>query len=219
MITVLLIAITCIVSFLAFNNQHLLDKLIFYPPAISQRREWYRFFTCGFIHADIGHLFFNMFTLFIFGREIESVFKAVFGNGMGAAIYLFLYLGALFFCLLPTYNKNRENYHYRSLGASGAISAVVFAYMLINPMSYMGIIFIPLFMPAFLFGFIYIAISYYLDKKQAGNINHSAHLFGGFYGLIFTFAVFALLADINLIKEFIEKVSSTPLKGLIKYGY
>ncbi|MCU7693708.1 rhomboid family intramembrane serine protease [Haoranjiania flava] len=219
MITIIIIAITSIISFMAFNNQNLLDKLIFFPPAISKRGEWYRFFTCGFIHADMAHLFFNMFTLFIFGREIEDVFKAIFGIGLGSVLYLLLYLGALFFCLLPTYSKNSDNYYYRSLGASGAISAVVFAYMLINPMNYMGIVFIPLYMPAFLFGFIYIAISYYLDKKQAGNINHSAHLFGGFFGLIFTFAVFALLADINLINEFILKVRSTPLRGLIKFGY
>lgn len=219
MITIIIIAITSIISFMAFNNQNLLDKLIFFPPAISKRGEWYRFFTCGFIHADMAHLFFNMFTLFIFGREIEDVFKAIFGIGLGSVLYLLLYLGALFFCLLPTYSKNSDNYYYRSLGASGAISAVVFAYMLINPMNYMGIVFIPLYMPSFLFGFIYIAISYYLDKKQAGNINHSAHLFGGFFGLIFTFAVFALLADINLINEFILKVRSTPLRGLIKFGY
>lgn len=219
MITIAIIVITGILSFMAFNNQNLLDKMIFYPPAITNRNEWYRFITCGFIHADMGHLFFNMFTLFIFGREIEAVFKQVFGNGLGAVLFLALYIVALAVCLIPTYLQNKDNYHYRSLGASGAISAVVFAYMLINPMNYLGIIFVPIFIPAFLFGLIYIIVSYYLDKSKAGNINHSAHLFGGLFGLIFTFFVFSAFADINLIAHFTEQIKNTDIKNLIRFGY
>lgn len=219
MITIIIIVITAIISFMAFSNQVLLDKLIFYPPAVTNRREWYRFITCGFIHADIGHLFFNMFTLLIFGREIESVFKAVFGNGLGAILYIALYFIALIVCLLPTYFQNKDNYYYRSLGASGAISAIVFAYMLINPMSYLGIIFVPVYIPAFLFGFIYIVISYYLDKSKSGNINHSAHLFGGLFGLFFTFLVFQFFADVNLFSHFMDQLKSISLQNLIKVGF
>lgn len=219
MITIAIIVLTGILSFMAFNNQNLLDKLIFYPPAITNRNEWYRFFTCGLIHADLPHLFFNMFTLYIFGTEIEEVFKVVFGNGMGAILYLALYVLSLAACLIPTYLQNKDNYYYRSLGASGAISAVVFAYMLINPMNYLGIIFVPVFLPAFLFGFIYIVISYYLDKTKAGNINHSAHLFGGLFGLIFTFFVFSVFAEINLMNHFIDQIKATELRNLIKIGY
>lgn len=203
---------------MAFDNKALMQKLIFYPPAV-QRDEWYRFFSCGLIHANITHLFFNMFTLFIFGREIEQAFLAEFGHIIGELLYLLLYVLSLYFCLIPTYKKQKNNPYYRSLGASGAVSAMVFAYMLIHPMHYMGLLFIPIYLPAFLFGFLYVVISLYLDKKQAGNINHSAHLFGGLFGLIFTFLVFSSMANVNLFYNFILQIKSVPVGSLIRFGF
>src|ERR1051325_8761477 len=103
-LTVIIIIITCLVSFGGFGSQKMIDDLIFYPPAITQRNQWYRFFTCGLIHADIGHLAFNMISLYLFGDFVEDAFGVVFGN-KGKIFYLAMYILALFFCLLPTFVK------------------------------------------------------------------------------------------------------------------
>lgn len=218
MITIIIIAITSIISYIGFNNSTLVEKYIFYPQAIKNKQA-YRFITYGFLHADLSHLFFNMFALYLFGTEIEKVFKAVFGEGAGIFLYILLYLFGLIFSILPTWLKERNNYRYRSLGASGAVSALVFAYILIYPMNFMGIIFIPIFLPAFIFGIIFVLTSIYLDKKQYGNVNHSAHIAGGLFGIIFMFVVFNIFADINVFSYFIESIQLTSIKDLIHFGY
>src|SRR5204863_964117 len=123
-ITLIIIIATSIISFIAFSNHKLLDQFIFYPPAV-RRGQVYRFFSCGLIHADWGHLIFNMLALYLFGQKLEGYFTQVFGE-KGKIFYLVLYITALAVSVLPTYFKNRNNYNYRSLGASGAVSAVVF---------------------------------------------------------------------------------------------
>lgn len=218
MITFIIIGLTVVVSYLAFQNQSLVDKLIFYPPAVKHN-EWYRFVTHGFLHADWGHLFFNMFALYLFGKAIENVFSDVFGAVTGALLYALLYVLGLIFAILPTWYKEKNNYYYRSLGASGAVSAVVFAYILVYPMSYMGVMFIPVFLPAFIFGILYIVISIYFDKQQSGNINHTAHIAGGLFGIIFMAVTFRLLANINIFSWFIENIHITSLRDLIRFGY
>lgn len=218
MITLIIIAVTSVISYQAFKNRALVDKLIFYPPDVN-RGEWYRLITYGVLHADYTHLIFNMLTLYIFGSYIEQFFKTTLGEGQGALLYIVLYVTALLISILPTYLKQRHNYYYRSLGASGAVSAVVFGYILINPMSFMGILFIPIMLPAFLFGIIYVALSVYLEKKQAGNINHSAHIAGGLYGIIFIIAIYALLTDINILRHFIEQIQVSSIKDLIHFGF
>ena len=205
-ITVIIIIITCIISFTAFNNDKVFEDLIFYPPAIANRNQVYRFFTCGFIHANIGHLGFNMYSLWIFGQEVENQFMGAFGE-KGKWLYLLMYLTALYFCLLPTYNKNRHNYNYRSLGASGAVSAVVFAFIFLDPLRSLSIIFLPSFgIPGFVFGIVYLAISSYLDKKGGGNINHSAHIWGALYGILFLVVTGSFLSYTNLTQNFIHRV-------------
>ena len=215
--TIILIAITSIVSFMAFNNRTLLDKFIFYPPAL-RNNGWYRFFTYGFLHADLGHLFFNMFALYLFGDQIENVFIVNFGTQMGSIFYILLYLLALPASILPTYIKEKNNSSYRSLGASGAVSAIVFAYILIFPMQGMGLMFIPIYLPAFLFGIIYIAVSVYLEKKQAGNINHLAHVTGGIFGILFMFIIFRIFGGMNIFSFFIENIQISSVKDLIQFG-
>ena len=101
-ITLIIIIITCIVSFTAFTNGKVYDDLIFYPPSVTYDKQWYRFFSCGLIHADWAHLIFNMWALYLFGTQLEQAFLAVFGQ-MGKIFYLLLYISSLFFCLLPTY--------------------------------------------------------------------------------------------------------------------
>lgn len=218
MITLAIIIITALISYQAFNNYHIADKLIFQPASVRDG-EWYRLFTYGVLHADFTHLLFNMFTLYLFGGYIENMFKLQLGLRQGSVAFILLYVGGLLFSILPTYLKEKNNYYYKGLGASGAVSAMVFAYILINPMNFMGILFIPIMLPAFLFGFIFVFISIYLDKKEVGGINHSAHITGGLFGIIFTAAVFFVLSDVNLLLQFIFKIRITSLGDLIHFGF
>ncbi len=183
-ITISIIIITVLVSIGAFNNPKTMDDLIFYPPAVSKRGQWYRFFTCGLIHADWGHLFFNMLSLYLFGRFVEQGFGQLFGP-IGKWLYLLMYISALAVSILPTYNKNKDNYYYRSLGASGAVSAVVFAGLMLVPTLSLFIFFIPIPIPGFIFAPLYLLLSAMMDRKGLGNINHSAHIWGSLYGLAF----------------------------------
>ncbi|HZH96220.1 MAG TPA: rhomboid family intramembrane serine protease, partial [Flavisolibacter sp.] len=131
-ITLILVIITVIVSLTGFSNQKVIDDLIFYPPAVSRHNQWYRFFSCGLIHADYGHLIFNMLALYLFGKGVENGFVDLIGPS-GRYVYLFMYVSALLISLLPTYFRNKDNYHYKSLGASGAVSAVIFAGLMLAP--------------------------------------------------------------------------------------
>ena len=205
-ITVIIIIITAILSIGGFSNQKVIDDLIFHPPAISRRKQWYRFITCGFIHADVFHLVFNMYALYSFGRGIETLFGMYFGDN-ASILYIAMYLSALVICLLPTYLKNTDNYYYRSLGASGAVSAVVFAVIAFWPTSEIGFVLIPgLPFPAFIFGVLYLVITAYLDKRGGGNINHSAHLWGSIYGVVFAAVASYTLSDYDLFGMFVLQV-------------
>ncbi len=206
-ITVIIIIITCLVSFTAFSNEKIFDDLIFNPPAITYNRQYYRFFTCGLIHANYMHLGFNMYSFYLFGEIVEHEFIYAFGSN-GKLFYLLMYISALFFCLLPTYAKNRTNYNYRSLGASGAVSAVVFAFIFFDPTQKLGLIFLPSFLsiPGFVFGFLYLFISSLLDRRGGGNINHSAHIWGAIYGIAYLIIMGYAFSDTNLLAAFIDKV-------------
>jgi membrane associated rhomboid family serine protease len=208
-ITVFIIIVTCLVSLAAFNSQKIFDDLIFYPPAIANQKQYYRFFTCGFIHANYMHLGFNMYTLWIFGDYVEAQFLDAFGE-KGKWLYLLMYISALFFCLLPTYFRNRDNYHYQSLGASGAVSAVVFSYIFLDPLRRIGFVFLPqnMMIPGFIFGFLYLVISSYLDKKEGSHINHSAHIWGALYGISFLIITGSFLSRYNLLQDFAQKLHS-----------
>ena len=218
MITTFIIILTSFVSIRAFKDNELMSKIIFYPPAVKQG-DWHRLFTYGIAHADYTHLIFNMFTLYFFGGDIERAFKATFGGQTGVFYYLLLYVTALPVSILPTYLKQKNNNSYRGVGASGAVSAIIFAYILINPMNFMGVLFIPVWLPAFLFGTIFLLISVSLDKKQSKGINHSAHITGGLYGIAFMVTVFIAFANINLVGEFADKVKIDSIYDLIRIGY
>lgn len=205
-ITLIIIIITCIVSFSAFNNEKILNDLIFYPPAVTHNRQWYRFFTCGLIHADFMHLAFNMYSFYLFGGSVEAYFISVF-EAKGRLLYLLMYVLALFFCLLPTYSRHKEDSYYRSLGASGAVSAVIFAHILISPLRGIGLIFIPgIYIPGFIFGFLYLLISSYFDKRGGGNINHSAHMYGALFGIAFLIVAGYMFSDERVLTNFIRQV-------------
>ena len=178
-VTFFLIGITCLVSWMAFNNRKLMDRLILWPPAIDQHRQYDRLVTYGFIHGDFMHLLFNMVTLFFFGQQIEQLMTRV----MGIWAYPVFYVSALVVSILPTYLKNQKNPNYLSLGASGAVSAVLFAFVLLAPWSTIGVMFIP--MPAIVFAVLYVGYSIWMDRRGGDRINHSAHLAGAAFGVLF----------------------------------
>jgi membrane associated rhomboid family serine protease len=204
-ITIVIIALTAIISYTAFSNQKVMNDLIFHPPAVTNQNQWYRFFSCGLIHADITHLAFNMLSLFMFGRFVEESFADIFGK-QASIVYLVLYISALAISLLPTYFKHKTDDNYYSLGASGAVSAIVFAGIFLFPTAKIGIFIIPPFIPGFIFAPIYLFISAYLSKKGGDNINHSAHIWGSVYGVVFLIAVSYLFSDFDPIYNFIESI-------------
>ncbi len=212
--TLIIIIFTAIVSFTAFSNEKIMNDLIFYPPAV-QRGQWYRFFTCGLLHADMGHLAFNMITLYFFGGGVEQNFSILFGK-YGKLIYLAMYVLALAFCLLPTYGKNKDNYHYRSLGASGAVSAVVFSSILFDPLRGIGLFFIPVFVAGFLFGLIYLVVSSMLDRKGGDNINHSAHIYGALFGIAFTSILCYSLGNYPVLEVFVDQISNMSFSDIFQ---
>jgi membrane associated rhomboid family serine protease len=182
-ITYVLIGITVVVSMYAFNQPEIMKKLILNPYVVKSRGEYYRFLTSGFLHKDHMHLIFNMITLYFFGQIIETVFFAIFGS-KGAIYYVLLYLLAIVVSDIPSYFKYRHSPGYNSLGASGGVSAIVFAFILFLPLEDISIyFFIPI--KGFILGILYLIYSYYQGRKGGDNINHDAHLYGALFGLIY----------------------------------
>jgi membrane associated rhomboid family serine protease len=197
-ITTIIIVLTSIISFLAFNNSRLMDALIFWPPAINMRNQYYRFVTCGLIHADVMHLAFNMITLYFFGKALESYYMGILG--LQHYYFTILYITALIVANIPSYIKQHDNYNYRSLGASGAVCAVLFAFILLRPWDTIFLFFIK--MPAIIYAVLFLAYSIYMSRRGGDNVNHDAHLWGALYGVLFTIAVRP-----SVISHFINELS------------
>lgn len=203
MITFILIAVTALVSWQAFEKRKLYERLVLWPPGVQRLRQYDRLLTHGFVHADWMHLLFNMITLYFFGRAIENVF----GQLAGPGIFLLFYLSAIVVAILPSYLRHRNDSGYVSLGASGAVSAVLFAFVLVDPWSWIFVFVIPV--PAVVYAIAYVGYSYWMDKRGGDNINHSAHLSGAIYGLLFT-----LLMEPRLGLAFLEKLATPRGPGL-----
>lgn len=208
-ITLIIVIVTCLVSIGGLSNQRIIDDLIFYPPAI-QRNQYYRFISHGFIHADYFHLAFNMLALYSFGQALEKTLYAhpcVFGE-KAKIFFLLLYFGGLIVASIPDYIKYRNNYQYRSLGASGAVSGVIFAAITLLPQMPINFAFIPIGIPGFIFGIIYLVASAYLDKRGGGRINHSAHLWGALFGIVFTLICVKFFGQMDVYENFIKQIQS-----------
>ncbi|MFO8021623.1 MAG: rhomboid family intramembrane serine protease [Perlabentimonas sp.] len=199
--TFIIIAATALVSLLAFSNSRLMSKLLMSPYLIMRQKEWYRLITHAFVHADYIHLFINMIVLLSFGLAVENMFEELSNNdiiGSPTLHFLILYFGGIVISSLTTLRKHKDNYYYRSVGASGAVSAVVFTSIFFSPLSnlyLMGIIPIP----AIVFGIGYLIYSHYMGKKSSDNINHDAHFVGAVFGFIYP-----LLIDPKLYKVFLN---------------
>ena len=215
-ITLIIIIATSIVSFIAFSNHNLMEQFIFYPPAV-RRGQFYRFFSCGLIHADWGHLIFNMISLYLFGELVEMKFVEAFGR-MGKLVYLGMYVFGLAASIIPTYINNKNNYHYRSLGASGAVSAVIFAGIVFFPLLPLGLFFIPVYVAGFVFGIIYLLVSGWLDKRGDSNINHSAHIFGALFGIGFTIIACEVFSDSEVLKNLVFQIKNMDPSRIITFG-
>jgi membrane associated rhomboid family serine protease len=197
-ITLGLIGVTVAVSLLAWNNRRLLDDFMHWPPGV-RRGQWWRLLTHGFIHADGTHLLVNMITLFFFGVAMERLLV----NEIGAIGFVLFYLGAIVFASLPGQVRHRHDHWYRSLGASGAVAAVLFAYILVQPWSMLFVMFLP--MPAIVFAAIYVGYSLWAEKHAQDNVNHGAHLWGAAWGVIFM-----LILEPRLLPRFLEQLLSPP---------
>ena len=187
--TVLIIAVNVFVFFGTRSNSTLTDKLIFWPYYVKRQGEYYRFITSGFMHADTIHLFFNMFTLFFFGDQLESVLIGIANiadmpDKAGTAMYLGLYILSIIAADMSTYTKYRDDVRYRSLGASGAVSAVVFACIVLMPW---GSIYLygALKLSSMLYAALFLWYCIYMSKRGGDNINHDAHLWGSVSGVVF----------------------------------
>lgn len=178
-ITYTIIAFTVLISIMAFANEEGKYKLLFYPYIMNRPNEYYRFVSYGFIHADYIHLFFNMFTLYSFGRLVEFTL-------FSKSQYIIFYITALIASNIHDFIKYRTDSRYSALGASGAVSAVVFSTIIVDPWAKNIALFGVLALPNIVFAGLYIFYCIYMAKKGNDNIGHNAHLWGSLYGFVFT---------------------------------
>jgi membrane associated rhomboid family serine protease len=203
-ITLTIIIITVLISIAALGNSKIKEDLIFWPAAMKGR-QLHRFITHGFIHGDYIHLAFNMFTLWSFGRNVEYWFMDKF-EGKGKLLYILFYLLGIIVASMPDYFKYKDQYGYRSLGASGGVCAVIFASILFYPMDKLYPMFLPIGIPGIIIGPLFLIISVYLARRGGGNIGHSAHITGAIFGLIFVIIVAKLVANYDVIQAFMRQL-------------
>lgn len=197
-----IIAITAAVSWLAFNNGKLMQALVLWPPAITRGHEYHRFIGYGLVHADFMHLLMNMVTLFFFGRVMEGFYAQY----LGSLGFVWFYVSALVVSALPSYLQHRQDPKYVTLGASGAVSAVLFAFILLRPWETIYLYVVPV--PAIIFAVGYMAYSVYMNRRGGDRINHNAHLSGAAYGILFT-----VLMEPRVIGHFIAELTGAGAGG------
>ena len=197
-----IIIVTIICSLIGFYNPTFFQKNMFSPSAVYQnpKKQWQRFFTAGFLHADFMHLILNMYVFFSFGSALHSYFDFLFEK-WGNLIFVTLYISSIAVAHIPTYLKQKNNFGYASIGASGAVAAILYATILISPASTLAVMGIP--MPAIVFGVIYLSAEFFMGRKNNDNINHDAHFWGALYGFIFT-----AICKPDLLISFVESIKA-----------
>ncbi len=187
-ITLAIIALTVLISWQSFNNRDVFYKLLHNPYIEVRNKEYYRFLTSMFVHGSWMHLGINMFVLYQFGTIVEHYFVQVFGELMGRLNFLLLYLLAGILGDLPTFIKHKSNHAFSSVGASGAVSGIMFAYVLFDPWAMLLLFFI-IPIPAVVAAILYLVYSSYASKRSADLIDHDAHFYGAVFGALFTIAL------------------------------
>ena len=185
MVTLIIILATVAVSLLCFTGSLDISRLMFNAYAVWHRKEGYRLLTSGLVHGGWGHLFFNMLTLYFFGRVVEQYFSLAFGDTLGIILYVVLYVSAIAVSSLWDLFKHRDDWNYNALGVSGAVSAVLFASILFEPKMGIYIYLIPIPVPGFVFAPLYLLYCWYMARRNIDNIGHTAHFWGAVYGLVF----------------------------------
>ena len=188
MVTVFLILITSLASILCFIGKLDANKLLFHAYSVWHRKEWHRMLTYGLVHGSWGHLFFNMLTLFFFGRVVEQYFTLSFGSVAGVILYVVLYVTAIAVSSIWDLIKYRDDWNYSAVGASGAVSAILFASILFEPKMGIYIYLIPIPVPGYIFAPLYLLYCWFMARRNKDNIGHSAHFWGAVYGLLFPLA-------------------------------
>ena len=181
MLIYFIIGITVVVSLLCFNRRDLVNRLSFNAYAVVRRNEWYRIITHGFVHADMTHLFVNMFTCWSFGSYMEALFSSI---GFGSWAFLGLYFGGMIVASIYDLVKHYNNPYYQSIGASGAVAAILFSSILFNPWGSI-LLFAIIPVPGIVFGVLYLLYCQYMAKRSTDNINHNAHFYGAIFGFLF----------------------------------
>lgn len=207
-ITILIILITAIITFIANTNNELYLKLLFNPYQVIHNKEWYRLFTHAFIHdkQNIFHLIFNMYVLYSFGSIVETVLINELG-ALGIAYYLFIYIGGIAVASLPSLARHKNNYNYNAVGASGAVSAILFSAIAFMPFTGgIGIIFLPFTINPLLFGVLYLAYEIYMDKRSNDNVAHDAHTWGAVFGFLVTL-IFVPGAFMNFVAQLMNALN------------
>jgi membrane associated rhomboid family serine protease len=183
LMTISLIISIALISIMAFSNRHLYEQCKHYPYIENREHSYYRWFTCGFLHADWFHLFLNLFVLWQFGFAIEGIYKVQFGFIIGGILFLVVYFLILVLSNVPTYFKHKYNPTYASIGASGAISGILFIYVLYYPTRLLYLFgMIPL--PGFAMAILYLIYSRWASRNAQDHIDHDAHYYGAVIGLV-----------------------------------
>lgn len=198
-ITILIIIVTVLVTLYAWNNQDRYYRWMLNPYSVVERKQYFRLITSGFIHKDYIHLAFNMITLYFFGRVMESILISLHGL-MGIVYYLVLYFAGMIIADIPSIIKHRNNHAYNSLGASGAVSAVIFAAILFNPTADICLYYIICF-PGFIGGALFLIYSYYQGRNTGSIVNHDAHFYGAVFGILFS-----ILIDPGVVLRFFDQI-------------
>ena len=201
---IITIIITAIISITAFQNKEVMRKLQLNPYNIVHKKEWHRVITHAFIHADWMHLIFNMFVLFSLGSTVENILNQLEAESYiksAPFTYILLYFGGIIFSSLTTVKQYKDDALYNAVGASGAVSAIVFVFIFFMPLEKLYLFMLPIPIPGFIFGLLYLGFSAYMSKKGKDNINHQAHFMGALFGLIFP-----LFIDIKLFMIFINQL-------------
>jgi len=200
-ITLIIIIITSLISFNVFKKNELFYKYAYIPYKVKIQHDYYRLISYIFLHADLPHLLFNMFSFYMFGELLEKQLNLSYGHFLGSIHFIILYfVGALIATIWP-YTRNSENPEYISVGASGAVSSIIFASMFWNPTMEVGIIFLPFYIPSYIFAPLYLAFEYWSLKRGKSNIAHDAHIGGAFFGI-----AYVALINFDKIKLFIQLI-------------